>query len=214
METRITRSMIVAAAALVACASQALTVAALPEGDGVVGRDRYGYGGWDISGFDASANPMWVGHWYDSGWGSWRDAYVQIGLAALPAAGSIQSARLHMKVISMGGDLPVASVYHASNSTAANGQASQQIGCDQVVGNIMSVPDNTWVSFDVTDMIRNDKSMGASFAAFAVIHGGYRGVNIGSAEGGDAAYLEIVPEPATLVAVGVGLAALARRRRR
>ncbi len=127
------------------------------------------------------------------------------------------------------------SINHASNSSGANGNASQQIGGNEWVATLMPTVVTGWNAFDVTNFIKNDLTAGYSWAAFSFdpnTSGDYSNRNAGfsfsSAEGGNAAYLRIVtgsvtngdgdtnavPEPMTMSLFGLGGVAMAFVRRR
>ena len=184
--------------------AQALIVPVSPSGDGVIGKDRWGYSSWDNSGFSDSATPTSVYHWYEYGDGSWRDAFMQVALVTLPDADSITNATLYLYITQLSGS--GCTLYHAADSSSANGSASQQIGCSELVADITS--GSGWVGYDVTDFIKNDVTKGYSFAAFKFLHKGYSNVTFGSAETTEyTPYLSVmsaVPEPATLALLAIG----------
>jgi len=217
------------------CATAGVTITkVLPEGDGNSGADKWWSSGWESSGFQTGADPNPVYHWYYSPDGGMRDTYLQVGLGSLPAAGDITSATLNIYVLSMSGEgdpATVANVGHAADSSAADGNASQQIGSSQSVGAITTADGLGWLPLDVTTFIQNDVANGYSWAAFTFTHIGYSSMYFASGE--DAAYAPYlavesasaapgetpndtptVPVPSSLGLALMGGLALWRKRRR
>ena len=228
----------VVACLMATCASAGVTITkVLPEGDGNSGRERWGYTAYYDTSFQTGANPNPVYHWSDGGDASMRDTYLQVGLGSLPAAGDIIGATLNIYVVSNSdnGDGLLATVSHAADSSAADGNASQEIGGTETVVAIFTGggPGDSlgWLSFDVTSFIQNDVASGYSWAAFKFTPDGYSSMYFASGE--DAVYapylavesastatgdtpndIPTVPVPSSLGLALMGGLALWRKRRR
>ncbi len=197
------------------CFAVPIVVTVTPEGDGMVGKDRYGYGfPWEWVPFDSTANPNWAGHWYDSPYGSYRDVYMQLAIAGLPAAENIVSASLNINVISASGSSICCNLYHASNSSSANGLASQQIGGGQWVYGVSNSTPAGWLSIDVTNFIKADKTNGYSWSAFQFANVGYSRLTFDSGDSANAPFLAVtvVPEPVSAVILLLGGILLRKRK--
>ena len=188
-----------------------------PNGDGCRGKDRYGFfSSWYDSGYYSNANPNTVYYDYDSGSanGSWRNAFMEVSLAGLPAVEDITMATLNINILSLQGSGKVATVNHAANSGAATGNASDQISCTQLVGYINDTTGLGWASFDITDYIKADLQNGYSWAAFTFVYSSYHALTFSSGESATCApYLEVIPEPCTMGLLGLGSLLIARRKR-
>lgn len=187
-----------------------------PLGDGQRGSDRSGWGyGWETSSFDADANPSWSGHWYESSWysGSSRTVYMQISLAAIPQDAEIQSAFLYLNILGCTGS--GSSLSHRTDSTTATGVATHLLPGTVKVTDITGVP-NGWLAIDVTSFIASDIARGHAWAVFSLPNKSYSSLTFSSADSGAdvAPYLSVtaVPEPATMALLGLGAAALIRKR--
>lgn len=207
-----------------------MNIAVLAQGDAIAGKDRYGsFSGWENSGPIVGAAPNSVYHWYDSYSynGSYRNAFMQYEIAQFAeAVASITSVNLYLYNIASAivGTGNLGTVMHASNPAAATGQASQLIGGNQLVGYVTDLSPDGWISFDVTDYIKNDLTAEFNWAAFSVNQFGYKSMAFGSAEQELASYLQInytgadtpvpTPEPATfaLMLLGLGVLAVFKRK--
>ena len=224
----------VVACLMATCAHAGVTITkVLPEGDGNIGRERWGYTAYYWTSFATGSNPNPVYHWSDGGDASMRDTYLQVGLGSLPAAGDIIGATLNIYMVSNSdnGDHLLATVSHAADSSAANGNASQQIGGTETVGTITTADSLGWLALDVTTFIQNDVASGYSWAAFKFTPDGYSSMYFASGEDAVyAPYLAVesasaatgdtlndtptVPVPSSLGLALMGGLALWRKRRR
>ncbi|MBN2136677.1 MAG: DNRLRE domain-containing protein [Sedimentisphaerales bacterium] len=195
-------------------------VKVLPEGDGNIGKYRPGYGwSYEWTAFETDANPNPVYHWYEYGEGSYRDTFLQVGLSGLPEADDILSATLNINLVSKNSDGTLSNLSHAGNSSAATGNASDQIGGTESVGPVSGALG--WLSFDVTSFIKNDVSSGYSWAAFQFGNIGYTSMAFSSGE--DAVYApylavvseggSMVPAPSALGLAVIGVLGIIRKRR-
>jgi len=152
-----------------------------------------------------------------------QTAYLQFNLSALPATAAVNTATLNLYVteIHYGDDSPSGGfIRHASNSSAANGDASQRLSGDVDVIELKDQPPG-WLSINVTSMIQSDIDNGFSYAAFSGTpnttgYFRYAGFSFTSADApANQPCLEVttVPEPAT-VCLLLGLAALVAVTRR
>jgi len=184
-------------------AAAAMEIQVTPQGDGIVGKDRWGYSSWDDVPFNATANPNTAMHWYDSGDGQSRDTYMQVAISSLPDVDSITEATLYINMLSVSGN--GCSFYHAADSSPANGSASQMISSTEYIGEITAA--SGWLGLDVTGYVKNDVANGYNWAAFKFANNSYSSVSFSSGECGDLApYLSVagVPEPATLLLIAAG----------
>lgn len=181
-------------------------------------------GGWSGNWWDVGETSVGASYWYDGPPASvdYRNAYMQYSLGGLSTA-TISSAAIWLYVEGInngyGTELGAGNLYHASNSSNANGIGTQGIAGNEWVGKI-STQSLGWISFDVTDMIRNDVSMGSAYSAFhmAFVANGYgsSGVNFAAGENPQgASFLRVTtPEPASMALFGLGGAVMAAIRRR
>jgi len=182
-----------------------------PEGDGVGGSDRWGYGGgWSNIPFNSSANPNSAQHWYDSPNGQIFYTNLQVAVSGLPSADNITDAYLNINIVALSGTGVLANMTHASNSSAATGNASDSISGNETVGAINDTASLGWFSINVTDFIKNDVQNGYSWSVFTFASPGYTTVQFSSGDGTSAPYLQVqtVPEPGVstlLLLFGLGL---------
>jgi hypothetical protein len=163
--------------------------------------------------------------------------WLQVALPAV--SGNITSAMLYLDVwgspgyFNNDGSGIYAVLNHTSNASSANGNASQELGGDQLVANL-SPGGPGWLGVNVTSFIQSDYSGHYSWAAFEFVPGAAGSqfnsdFAFGAAQpptvAGDPAYLLIttdagngpsVPEPATLSLAGLAVLAfgLVSRRRK
>lgn len=173
--------------------------------------------------FDAGANPNCV-HYSFYGTSDTMSkfiSYAQFNLSPLVGQ-SVESVTLNICFLGAYKEAATASagsIKHVSNSSNANGNASQKLSGNELVATIMPGASG-WTSFDVTDYIKNDLAQGYTWAAFSFNEdagGDYWNRNAGfsfaSAESGNGAYLQaVVPEPGSFALLAVAAGALLRRR--
>ncbi len=202
-------------------------ISVLPNGDGIAGKDRWGYGSWESTGFDVNPNTNSTLHWYEYGDGQWRNTYLQFSLASFGgSAVDIVSATFNFNLLSTSSN-PVdyrstaGKLYHASNASIATGEASQMISGNEYVGDVQVGAPLGWNSFDVTSLIQSDVSNGYAWSVFSFNYAGYAGMNFSSGEDADyAPFLSIttssqaVPLPGAIVLMGSGIIGLLGVRRR
>lgn len=152
------------------------------------------------------ANPNQVSHYYDydNRSGYYADTHLTFDLS--PIAGTITdflSASLNLNILSIW----------------TNGR--DDIGTLNTGGVVSYSGGTGWKGYDVTSLIAPLISANSTTANFSIIHTGFSGFTFSSAEGGQPAFLRIatnspnpVPEPSTLVLLGVGLAGVLFARKR
>lgn len=196
-------------------------------GDGNSGKDRWGYSSWEYSGFYSSDTVNPVYHWYEAGDGSQRSTYLQFGLSGFVGdIADIISVTFNYNLLrtaslESGYRTLAGALYHADDSSAANGDASQEITVNSLVALVDVGEETGWRSYDVTDMIKNDLTMEYAWSAFKFGNAAYAGLWFSAAESGDAAFLRIetegttttidpvaTPEPSTFLLLGAGLLGL------
>jgi len=89
-------------------------------------------------------------------------------------------------------------------------------GYGQIGGTYIANLDGTtgWLSYDVASFIQTSVNNGSHYAGFvfyATLNFG--GGSLASSESGNAAYLNVIPEPATIAILGFGVLALIRKKR-
>jgi len=204
-----------------------INIKVLPGGDGIAGKDRWGYSSWDDSGFISNASPNAVYHWYETPDGSWRDAYLQFSLAGFDgSADDIVSASFNFNLLGTSSNpssyrTMAAKLNHASNASGATGDASQRIGGNEWVGDVPVGMAIGWKSFDVTNFVKNDVQNGYNWSVYSFNNQGYAGMTFSSGEDVElASYLSIVtagqsvPLPGAVWLLGSGLVGLWGLRRK
>jgi hypothetical protein len=197
--------------AIVNAVNAELIIKVQPDGDGQNGRARYGYGfPWEDTGFDSSAASNWAGHWYDSPYGASSDVYLQISLSAIPVGATIEKAYLNIEITECSGS--GGQIYHRTDSSTANGLASQKLGGDTKIMDI-SAPAG-WLSIDVKSFIQSNLDNGHNWAIFSFPSVGYSSLRFSSGETENAPYLSVsLPEPATTAILSLGALALWRMKK-
>jgi len=212
-----------------------LNIEVTPGGDGMAGKDRWGYSAWDDSGFENGFLELGAYHWYEYGDGSWRNAYLQYDLGEFTGiVDDIVSVTFNYNLLSTAtrewNYYDVAGMlYHAEDSSSATGNASDMISGNQWLETIMVGATLGWHSLDVTDYIVNDLTMGYAWSAFEFKEQGYAEMYLAAGESETPSYLRFetvasssvvpvtTPEPSTfaLLSVGIlGVVYLHRRKRR
>ena len=207
-----------------------INVAVTPAGDGVYNNYRSPYGK-DAS-FAVDASPNGASYYFYQSSGTTTDtntAYAQFNLSGLSSWEDITSISLNLNILSAAVDSyskTPGKINHSSSD--GNGNASQKLGGNEFVASI--IPDSLgWKAFDVTAFVKQDMIDGQNWSAFSFDYDGsyytwdsYRtsGFSFSSAEqnnGAQAAFLSFttsaptgdpVPEPGTMLLMGVGLAGL------
>ncbi|QTN30866.1 DNRLRE domain-containing protein [Akkermansiaceae bacterium] len=127
--------------------------------------------------------------------------YLQFALGSLPSGVEYESITLNLHITNNyyhDDSTSAGYVRHRTNSSTANGLASQRLEGDVQVAEIKDVP-NGWLSIDVTSEVMNDLTAGYSHAAFSLNYNtaGYfrnSGFTITSADAGsNAPYLRFTP---------------------
>jgi hypothetical protein len=183
--------------------------------------------GW--SGYSSPTNDTSYSYNYSCcpGDGSQYSTYNWLQVALPSLTGTMTSAWLYIDVLSdynYTGSGIYAVLYHTTNASSANGNASQGLSGDTLVQNITAGPG--WLGLNVTSFIQGDYTNHYSWAAFQ-LNPGADGASYnsdfqyGTPGTGSGPYLEITtttdtPEPATLSVAGLVLLAvgLVSRRRR
>jgi hypothetical protein len=198
------------------CFAEIIDITVQPQGDGVGGKERSGYGyPWENIAFDSSANPNSALHWYDAPYGQSLYTNLQVALSGLPSADNITGAYLYINLTALSGSGVLANVSHASDSSAATGNASDSISTNEAVGAITDAASLGWYSINVTDFVKNDVQNGYSWSVFSFASPGYTTVQFSSGDGTNAPYLQVqtVPEPGVLTLLLLfGLGLVYRRR--
>lgn len=181
--------------------ASATIIATQGDADGMIGRDWYSNPNsyWVVSG-DAVVS---ASHDGENRW--WYRGLVIINISSL-AGQTIDSATFNFYSNGFSG---VNLQYAGSTGpvlTTAYGQISGE--------NIASLDGDTgWQSYDVTSYVQsgiNNEYQNIGFVFNAVVNFG--GGSIASSETGNAAYLKVVPEPATVSLLGLGTLSLIRRK--
>lgn len=198
-----------------------------PEGDGVRGKDRYGYfSGWEDSGFISDETSLGVYHWYEDGSGSYRQAFLQFGLNPLSegiddiTSISFNYNLLRTSSLARGYGDTAGYLYHVHDASAATGHASDQLYGGGTIETIMVGATTGWRSVDVTEYVLNDLNQGYNWSAWEFNRDNYAGMWLSAAESQNPAFLRIettaensapvpTPEPSAFILLGAGLLGLA-----
>jgi len=161
--------------------------------DGMIGRDWY-----------SSPNYYWVegggqsvNAYHDGGNRWWHRGLVIINISSL-AGTTVESATFNFYSNGFSGS----SLQYAGQTAAALSTAYGQISGTTIA----SLDGSTgWLSYDVTTYIQTAVANGYQNIGFVFnATTNYGGGSIASSESGNAAYLDVIPEPATIILIGFG----------
>jgi len=150
----------------------------------------------------------------DSGYSLHEDgALVHFPLAGAP--NTITSATLRFHAIAINGGL---NFYHIDHSVSSAIDITDVIFSRTQVGSIggYSDPAGQWIEKDVTRFVQQDLSAGRLFSPYRFTGGGFVFLDLSESGQYAPSLTLVVPEPASLVALGaalLGLAAVTKRRR-
>ena len=157
------------------------------------------------------------GGYYDGGgiWHQFLTWYIQI-LMPIDAISSVPDApcaTLHIRG-KLGSWASTASCFAVYSLPTDLAQPLWYLGL--YAGSInLDLPSDGWGCVDVTDCLRQAKGFGAPFLGFVVGSLPYYddGSHVHASESGEGPYMEVVPEPSTVLALLCGLGGLAWRRK-
>lgn len=204
-----------------------IDIKVLPEGDGVVGKNRSDYNSYVHTGFITDASPNAVYHYSWAGNDGERDTFMQFSLAGFSGSSAdIESATFNFNILETSSNpdgfwSTAGTLKHANYDTGATGDASERKYGNAIVGHVSVNAPTGWTSFNITDCIKNDVDNGCAWSVFSFLHDQYAGFTFSSGEDAEfAPYLSIVtagqavPLPGAAWLLGSGLAGLAALRRR
>jgi hypothetical protein len=181
--------------------ASALIIPTSGSADGMIGRDWWSNPNYYWVAGDAAT----IDAYHDGGSRWWYRGLVIIDISSL-AGKTIESATFNFLSYGFSG---VQLQYNDGVGPALN------TGYGQIGGSYISTLDGTtgWRSYDVASLIQSSVNNGKHYAGFVFYANvNYGGGQLASSESGNAAFLNVIPEPATIAILGIGGLLLRRKK--